>query len=571
MATDDARADGLAAEVVDAFRRYSRRFAEITRRSPARFAAREWVEAQEDARERILLYDVVVHDTLRSLRRALPASPDPAFGATVKRAFRAWAVERPDAEVAETFFNSVIRRLYGTIGVDPAVEFVGDAVDEPGSNGVAPWTAWSLEGGFEHALERVLASLPLALPWHEREDRVRAAADLLCRELGGEEEWRNGEIQVLRPLFYRNKAAYVVTRLVRGDEIVPVILALLHPAEGVALDAVLPTSNEASVVFGFTRSYLHADIDSPRPVIEFLKSILPIKREDELYTGIGFHRHGKTVFYRTLLEHLRDPDARFVTTPGKPGLVMSVFTLPELNVVFKVIRDRFGHPKRTSPDRVRRNYDLIFVRDRVGRLADAQEYRRLELPRARFSDEVLEELLATAARTVSVAGDTVIIEHLYAERRVRPLDVFLEQASPAEGRRATLDFGRAIKDLAAANIFPGDMLVKNFGVTRHGRVIFYDYDEVALLTDCNFREEPQPAYPEAELAETPHYYVGPDDVFPAEWRAFLGPPGPLRRELHSAHGELFDADWWRDMQARQRAGEVVDFFPYREERRLLRG
>ncbi len=558
----------LAAEIRAGFRRYCQGFAEITRRAPGRFARREWAEGQEDARERILLYDVVVHDTLRSLRRLVPGTPDPRIGAEVREAFRAWALPRPDVEVAETFFNSVVRRLFGTIGVDPSLEFVAEAVDEPRDAGPAPWSTHPLERGFEHALSTLLSSQPLDLPWQQWDARLRAAADVLRTELGSDGEWSAGEIQVLRPLFFRNKAAYVVGRVVRGDVVVPLILALLHPPGGVTLEAVLPTADEASVVFGFTRSYLHADVPAPRSVVRFLRSILPHKREDELYTGIGFNRHGKTVFYRTLLQHLRDPDARFVTTPGKAGLVMSVFTLPDLNVVFKVIRDRFGAPKQTSPERVRRNYDLIFVRDRVGRLADAQEYRRLELPRARFSEPVLDELLRTAARTVSASGETVTVEHLYTERRVRPLDVYLEEAPPEAALRATLDFGRAIKDLAAADIFPGDMLVKNFGVTRHGRVIFYDYDEVALLTDCNIRERPEAAYPEAEMADAPPFYVGPNDLFPAEWRAFLGPPGPLRHELHRAHPELFDPAWWRDMQARHRAGEVVDFFPYREERRL---
>ncbi|NIP78789.1 MAG: bifunctional isocitrate dehydrogenase kinase/phosphatase, partial [Gemmatimonadetes bacterium] len=375
-------------------------------------------------------------------------------------------------------------------------------------------------------------------------------------------------LEVLRPVFFRNKGAYVVGRLVRDHDVVPLILALLHPPEGIILDAVLPTYDEASVVFGFTRSYLHADVGAPRPVIEFLRSIMPLKRVDELYTAIGFNRHGKTEFYRTLRGHLTEPEARFVPTPGKEGLVMIVFTLPALNVVFKVIRDQFGHPKKTTRERVRRNYGLIFVHDRVGRLADAQQYERLELPQERFSSEVLESLLRDASHITHTEAGNLVIEHLYTERRVRPLDLYLGEVEEAEARRVTRDFGQAIKDLAAANIFPGDMLLKNFGVTRHGRVIFYDYDEVAPLTECNFRRPPKAAYPEAELADGPHFYVGPDDVFPEEWRAFLGPPGPLREVLHRAHPELLDPGWWRDMQDRQRAGEVIDFFPYDEARRL---
>jgi len=548
---------------------YRRRFGEITRRAGVRFEQRDWSEAQEDARDRILLYDVTVHETLTRVRRLFDATPPaPARAAEARAAFARWARERPDCEVAETFFNSVIRRLYGTVGVDPRIEFVADDVDDPASAATGPWTRFPLDLGYADALHRVLDTLPFRSPWHERDLRVERAAALLRRELGAEGDWLGATLELLRPVFFRNKGAYVVGRLIRGEETVPLVLALLHPAEGVVLDAVLPTPDEASVVFGFTRSYMHVDVSAPRPTIEFLRSIMPMKRIDELYTAIGFHRHGKTEFYRTLVDHLAGSDACFEPTPGKPGLVMSVFALPRLNVVFKVIRDRFRHPKKTSRERVMRNYGLIFVRDRVGRLADAQQYEHLELPRDRFRPSVLDELLTTAGRAVSARDDVVTIEHLYTERRVRPLDLYVEEVEAAEACRVTLDFGQAIKDLAAADIFPGDMLVKNFGVTRHGRVIFYDYDEVAPLTDCRFRVRPEAAYPEAELDDSPPFYVAPNDVFPEEWRAFLGPPGPLRHELHRAHPELFDPGWWRDMQERQRADEVVDFFPYGDDRRL---
>jgi isocitrate dehydrogenase kinase/phosphatase len=560
----------LAEGAIRGYHAYRREFAAITRRAGERFERRAWEEGQEDARDRILVYDTAIHDTLRSIRRDLgdaPPAPDDSAGA--RAAFARWATTRPDCEVAETFYNSVIRRLHGTVGVDPSIEFVADDVDDPETGDIRPWTTYPVDDGFADAFHRILDDLPFRSPWHERDARVRRAADVVTWEAGPEAEWRTARIEVLDPVFFRNKAAYVVARLRRGHDLVPLVLAFLHGPDGVILDAVLPTSDEASIVFGFTRSYLHADVDAPRPIVDFLHSIMPLKRIDELYTAIGFNRHGKTEFYRTLRTHLAQPEARFEPTPGKEGLVMIVFTTPGLNVVFKVIRDRFGHPKKTSRERVKRNYGLVFVQDRVGRLADAQQYERLELPRERFSPEVLEDLLDNAAHTTRLLDDdTVVIEHLYTERRVRPLDLYLDEVEPGEARRVTLEFGQAIKDLAAASIFPGDMLVKNFGVTRHGRVIFYDYDEVAPLTDCNFRRRPRAAYPEAELADTPAFYVGPDDIFPEEWRAFLGPAGPLRGELHDAYPELFDPDWWKDMQARHRAGEVIDFFPYDDRRRL---
>lgn len=562
-------ANPLARAIVLGFHHYRRRFDDITLRAGQRFETRDWDEAQDDARERILLYDVIVHETLAAIRRQLaPGDTPPEDPSPARTAFAAWARGRPDSEVAETFYNSVVRRLYGTIGVDPAIEFVAADVDEPVGAGPAPWREIPLTGGFHDALDAVLSSLPFDASWDDRARDTRLAAERIEAELGPDRAWSDATLQLLDPIFYRNKGAYVVGRLLRGQEVAPIVLSLLHPEDGIVVDAVLTTFDETSIVFGFTRSYLHALIGAPRPVVDFLQSIMPLKRTDELYTAIGFNRHGKTEFYRTLRQHLTEPDARFEFTPGKEGLVMIVFTLPGLNVVFKVIRDRFGHPKKTTPQRVKRNYGLIFVRDRVGRLADAQQFEHLELPRDRFQPAVLEELLRNASRTTTLEGDTVVIEHLYTERQVRPLDLYLDEVDPDQARRAVLQFGQAIKDLAAADIFPGDMLVKNFGVTRHGRVIFYDYDEVAPLTECRFRSLPGAAYPEAELADTPHFYVGPDDVFPEEWRAFLGPAGPLRHSLHQAHPELFDPAWWRAMQERHRSGEIVDFFPYDDERRL---
>jgi isocitrate dehydrogenase kinase/phosphatase len=558
----------LSDSITTGYMAHRSRFAEVTRRALGRFRARDWAEADDDARERILLYDVAIHETLASIRMLLgDRPPDATAAGEARTAFASWARGEADAEIAETFFNSVIRRLFGTIGVDPGTEFVAEAVDDPPPS-PASWTTTPLAHGFAVALHRLLEGLPFPDLWHEREERVRRAAELLHKEMGADSDWVDGTLETLPPLFFRNKAAYLVGRIRRGDHLAPLILAFTHPPEGVQLDAVLFTPDDASIVFGFTRSYLHADVGAPRATIEFLRSIMPAKRVDELYTAIGFHRHGKTELYRTLVSHLQDPDARFEPTPGQPGLVMSVFTMAGLNVVFKVIRDHFEQPKNTTRARVMQNYRLIFERDRVGRLADAQQFERLELPLDRFDAPVLDDLLDTAGRTVAIQGDTVTIEHLYTERRVRPLDLYLGEVDADEALRVTLDFGQAIKDLAAADIFPGDMLVKNFGVTRHGRVIFYDYDEVAPLLRCNFRRQPRAAYPEAEFAEDPSYYVGPDDVFPEEWRAFLGPPGPLRHALHQAHPELLDPDWWRGIQEAIRAGGMVDFYPYGPERRL---
>jgi isocitrate dehydrogenase kinase/phosphatase len=380
-------------------------------------------------------------------------------------------------------------------------------------------------------------------------------------------------LDVLRPVFIRNKGAYVIGRARRGEAVMPLLLAVINGPAGLALDAVLPTQDDASIVFSFARWYFHADADSPREVIGFLRSILPPKRIPELYISLGYTKHGKSEFYRDLMAHIATAPSNetFVRSRGRRGLVMEVFTLPSYEFVFKVIKDRFPPSKNTTRERVMAKYREVLLQDRVGRLVDFQEFEHLTFPRARFSDELLAELLDSSSASVkaenSENGD-VVIRHCYVERRVTPLDVFLEEAPAAKAEAAVIDWGRSLRDMAAADIFPGDVLLKNFGVTRHGRVVFYDYDELSALTACHFRRFPQARSLEEEMAAEPWFAVRDQDVFPEELRTFLGLEGHLRETFLARHAELFDVDFWLDMQERNRRGEVIAFYPYGESRRL---
>jgi isocitrate dehydrogenase kinase/phosphatase len=349
------------------------------------------------------------------------------------------------------------------------------------------------------------------------------------------------------------------------------VLPLLHAERGIVVDAVLMTSDEASVVFGFSWTYFRVDSPWPGPLVDFLGSIMPLKPRNELYNSIGYNKHGKTELYRSLMLHLDEPEARFAFAEGEEGMVMAVFMLPSFNVVFKVIKDQFGAPKNTTRRSVMDRYHFVFVRDRVGRLADAQEFEHLDFPRRCFPDELLSYLLAVAGSTVRTDGDRVVIRHLYTERRVTPLNLYLKEVEEEAARVAVIDYGNAIKDLAAADIFTGDMLLKNFGVTRNGRVICYDYDELCLLSECRFRRIPPPTSIDDEFAAEPWFHVGEQDVFPEEFKAFLVPPGRVRDDFLAAHANLMDIEFWRGVQRRLAAGEVVDVFPYPRDARLQRG
>ena len=572
------RADGneatarAATAIADAFDAYRARFAAITRGVRDRFERRDWHGTQDDAAERLALYRLHLVRALADVRAELGAlATDVPTWEEVKWLHGALIVDRDDCEIAETFFSSVTRRVFTTVGVNAHVEYVLPEADPEPRGDEAPITrVYALDGGVAPALAHLLADLGWSVPYADAASDVRLAAPRVADALRDAAiPLAGSEIEVLIPTFFRNKGAYVIARVGHNERWMPLVLPLLHGPGGIVVDAVLTTSDEVSIVFGFSWSYFFVDAERPRAIVEFLASIMPLKRIDELYNAIGFNKHGKTELYRSLVEHMARPDARFDFAEGDEGLVMSVFTLPSLNVVFKIIKDRFGHPKRITRSGVLAKYHLVFVRDRVGRLADAQEFEHLAFPRRLFSDALLAHLRSVAPSIVRVEGDTVVIAHLYTERRVTPLNVYLRDAAPDAAADAILDYGSAIKDLAAANIFTGDMLLKNFGVSRHGRVIFYDYDELCLLTECNIRSLPQPRTEEDEMAAEPWYYVGELDVFPQEFASFLVPPEPLRDVFLGAHADLLTVEYWREMQDRQRRSEVVDIFPYRASRRLV--
>ncbi|HET8624372.1 MAG TPA: bifunctional isocitrate dehydrogenase kinase/phosphatase, partial [Gemmatimonadales bacterium] len=497
------RPELAATLVVGEYEAYADEFATVTRRARHRFETRDWRGTQSDAAERLALYRRHIEACEQALHQCLGAGAGDRDLWTRARSIFAGLMEgRDDAELAETFYNSATRRVLGTVGADPEIECLEFPASGP-LDRTAPvaYDSWRAEGSSRRALASALEACGWAAPYADLEgDAVRGAAvvDARLRELG----WGGGPltIDVLRAPFYRNKGAYLLGRVLGADEVIPLVLPLLHGPDGIVLDAVLLTVDEASIVFGFSWSYFFVDAPHPRGVVAFLRAIMPHKRVDEIYTSIGHNKHGKTELYRSLMRHLERPDARFAFAEGDEGMVMGVFTLPSFNAVFKIIKDVFGAPKQTTRRSVMGKYHLVFQHDRVGRLADAQEFERLEFRRRCFPDDLLAYLQRVAGGSVVVDGERVVVGHCYAERRVTPLNLFLQHAEPGAARDAILDYGNAIKDLAGADIFTGDMLLKNFGVTRNGRVICYDYDELCLLRECRFRRIPPPRSYEDELS-----------------------------------------------------------------------
>jgi isocitrate dehydrogenase kinase/phosphatase len=420
-----------------------------------------------------------------------------------------------------------------------------------------------MQGDLTSLIKRLLECQPIGAPWADLDTSAWVVASALERHL-----WQHGELrhvqslEVIDAVFYQSTRAYLVGRMVGRKITTPIAIALRSTETGVVVDAAMLSEDELSILFGFARSYFHVDLERVADTVAFLKELLPRKPAGELFTVLGRAKQGKTERYRSLFRHLSASDDEFVPAPGQRGLVMICFTLPSFDVVFKVIRDHIAEVKSVSKKDVMAKYSFVFRHDRAGRLIDAQEFRRLRFPVARFSAPLLDELRAEAGDSVHLAGSDLIFDHLYIERRVTPLDIFLRDAPEAEAQRAAVDYGRAIRDLAYTDVFPGDLLLKNFGVTRHGRVVFYDYDELCRVSDCQFRDLPRPQCEADEMRAEPWFFVGDRDVFPETLVSFLGMSGPLREVYLRAHADLYQPGFWRRTQQRIAAGEVLEVLPY---------
>lgn len=563
---DAALAADAADLIADAFRQYVHRFDVLTKVARDHFSNRDWHAMQRDSGRRLDLYGDAVGGTQLGLRHLLgDRLADRPTWTNIRAAYEGRVAARLDVELAETFFNSNVRRVFHTVGVDPQVEFVSAATARVEYS--APWSHTrrvSCAGGLVRAFRDLLEGVAFDAPWDDLAGDAARLAGAVSPALAARAE----HLEFASAPFFRGKGAYLVGQVHQADGAVPAVVALLNPDGRVVADAALFTEDEVSVVFSFARSYFFVELDRPKEMLDWLRSLMPRKPVAELWNAIGFHRHGKTELFRSLLQHLENTDERFVVAPGKRGMVMAVFLLPGFDVVFKVIRDRFEYPKTVTHEQVREKYGIVFHHDRAGRMVDAQRFEHLEFPAERFDSTVLDELLDTCAETVRRDGDRVVLSHLYTERRLNPLDVFLDSASEGDAAEAVVDYGQALRDLAATNIFPGDMLLKNFGVTRHGRIVFYDYDELCLLTDCRFRELPTARGGDEEVASEPWYFVDEHDVFPEEFRAFLGLRGERLRVFLDAHGDLLTPAFWRRMQERVVLGEVLDVYPYKPSRRL---
>ncbi|MFO1328821.1 MAG: bifunctional isocitrate dehydrogenase kinase/phosphatase [Rubrivivax sp.] len=580
----DSRAFDVAQAMLDGFNRHYRLFREVSAAARRRFEMADWHGQQRAQRERIEFYDQRVNEAVDRLRGEFHVDElSMDSWQQVKLHYIGLLTDHHQPELAETFFNSVTAKLLHRsyfnndfIFVRPAVSTEYIENDEPAA---APtYRAYYPTRETLHAtMLRIVHNFGLTCDFEDLDRDVEAVLEAMQARVGLRfSEWRlraNFQIQVLSSMFFRNKGAYIVGKVINGFTEIPMCLPVLHNASGrLVIDTALFSEDELLLVFSFARAYFMVDMEVPSAYVQFLRGLMPRKPRAELYNALGLQKHGKNLFYRDLLQHQRHSSDRFRIAPGIKGMVMLVFDLPSFPYVFKVIKDFYPPQKDTTREQIKGKYLLVKQHDRVGRMADTLEYSNVAFPRHRFEEELIAELKHFCGSLIEEDGDMLVIRHLYIERRMIPLNIYLQDASEAGDRdateRAVVEYGNAIKDLVAANIFPGDMLWKNFGVTRHGKVVFYDYDEIEYITDCNFRRVPAPRNEEDEMSGEIWYAVGPKDVFPETFGPFLlGNPG-VREVFMKHHADLLDASFWQGHKERIQAGQVHDVFPYEPAKRF---
>ena len=588
---DSPLAYDIAKAMMDGFNRHYQLFRTESARAKHRFETADWHGQQRAQRERIEFYDLRVREASTRLEREFKAGEQTMdVWQQVKLHYIGLLVNHQQPELAETFFNSVttkiLHRSYfqnNFIFVRPAVSTEYIENEEPTAQPTYRAYYPSLDN-LQTNVIKLVEDFDLRLEFEDLPRDAGYVVDALQQRLGDAKVRANFQIQVLSSLFYRNKGAYVVGKIINGFNEVPVALPLLHNKNGkLVIDAALFGEDDLLILFSFARAYFMVDMGIPSAYVQFLRSMMPRMPRAEIYNALGLAKQGKTLFYRDFLYHLRHSTDKFRIAPGIKGMVMLVFDLPSFPYVFKVIKDYYPPQKDTTREQIKGKYLLVKQHDRVGRMADTQEYSEVAFPRARFDDELIAEIEKFAPSQLEISdrdGDgnvEVIIKHVYIERRMIPLNIYLQEAFdlgatlPAakdQIERAVVEYGNAIKDLVAANIFPGDMLWKNFGITRHGKVVFYEYDEIEYITDCKFRKVPIPRNEEDEMSGEIWYSVGPKDVFPETFGPFLLGNDAVRSVFMKHHGDLLDAAFWQNHQSRIQAGHVFDVFPYEQDKRF---
>ncbi len=573
-----SRPHQIAQILVQGFNKHYSLFRATCQQAKTRFENGDWLGVHEAVKNRIRFYDDRVEECVERLLSRIPSHKiDRSLLQNAKLLYIGMLLDHKQPELAETFFNSVVTKMLHRAYYNNDFIFVRPAVSTeyiPTSEERPTYRCYYANDGIQADIRRILADFAWKRDFADLERDVNCLL-LAVQQHFGELPHRevNFQLQVLASPFYRNKAAYIIGKCINGQNEYPFAVPVLHDENGkLVLDTILLEPWRISLLFSLSRAYFMVDMEVPSAYVQFLRAIMPGKPRSELYTMLGLGKQGKTLFLRDFWHHLDHSDDNLIIAPGIRGMVMLVFTLPSYPYVFKIIKDVFGSSKDMDRETVKTKYMMVKQVDRVGRLADTLEFSNVSFPLGRFSAELLDEIRQLAASSFEIEDDKLIIKHLYIERRMEPLNIHLDRMERSRNtealEHAVVEYGNAIRELAQANVFPGDMLWKNFGITRYGRVVFYDYDEIEYMTDCNFRAIPPAPDFETEMSGEIWYSVAKNDVFPEEFATFLLGSPTLRKLFMKHHADLLAPKFWQDAQRKIREGHVEDFFPYPESLRL---
>ncbi len=548
-------------------------FLEYTSQGKSHFEERKYKELFGLAVKRYNLYGGMVrttYDQIEAIMRDQLHSID--AWEKIKHYYSHLIQNRYDKPNTETFYNSISRKVFNSVnvGFSEQFEFFNNedyhVVEFTEPKVYREMTVHKLTSD---VFKDILLSMDFKVEWEDIDRDCKAIMDELTPVMIFQKNNLFLDcIELVNTIFYRNRGAFIVGKLRYRRWVMPFVIAILNEEKGLYVDAFVNNVSDISIMFSFTRSSFMANTRKPVELIDYLKTIMPYKPIAELYDAIGYFRNGKTTMYRDLMNYVRNYDDKFIIAPGIKGMVMCVFTLTNYPFVFKIIKDKFDNPKNVTRAQVIRKYQEVELSDRVGRMAYAHQFEHLRFPRHLFSEELIEEFRLVATKSVVIEDDYVTVLHCYMERKMEPLNLYLEKASLVDTCKAMIDYGDCIKELAKANIFPGDLLLKNFGVTRHGRVIFYDYDEISQVTECRFRKLPEIIEGEEMYGHETSFSVEHHDIFPEEFKNFMVPDGPVGALFMQEHADIFQAKFWRQIQKDINKGEYLKFFAYPKDSRF---
>ena len=549
----------LSRWALDVFDEYYRDFCAIPEMAKSAFESRDFPQSIENSRQRLTLYSERMYAFAKTLMSEYPKAVNAgALWDQLELFFREATAGRYEADLALAFLHSVRRVVFFDewYPVDYQVGIKSATTDDGG----AILTIDTAEIS-ETLISNMLSITEFSIPYRDKEsDVARAAArvnaDFAERALTNQIE----TVDVVQGGFYRNRGVYVVGRVrLTGGEVIPLILALEIDERGIYIDAVLSDEAQAHNLFSTTRANFIVTNDHYHELAQFLHGIMPKRPLGLHYSSIGFNHFGKVAVMEELAAELESPEAIFDTAIGFPGTVAIGFQAPGSVYNLKVIRD---HPTENYKwgdfegvpsvlEKYRRVHDI----NRTGSMLDNAIYYNVTLPKKHFADTLLSEMLDAAGAAVSLRGEDVFFHHLIVQRKMIPLPVFLEQASPEECAEAVISLGYCIKNNMAGNIFNRDLDGRNYGVGSHIRVYLFDYDALETFTEVKIRSN-QDRYDGEE--DIPSWYFEDGVIFlpeEIEWGLRISDP-ELRKLFRDVHGDLTSVPYWERIQEELREGKV---------------